>query len=259
MTSEIQLNVMFVKAVRRWPLILGMGLMGAALGFVFSMIFQPHYEAKATLAVNIQYGVTEPLELVVEDRALNRVAAILQSDVVLKRALETMEESILVERGWMEPADFWKSVRLDRRLAEWDLVAIDPDPIVAANLAHAWSEAALLVLDEASEHSWRALGLMAENPLEIGCVPSSDSESDAEIIEWVCCIQLEDLDPGIISEELRKEITLSRGMLPNISYELIRQAQQPTAPVIWARGSLVLSGGLIGLVFGLWWVLIRRD
>jgi hypothetical protein len=259
MVSEIQLKVLFLKALRRWPLIIGIGLIGAALGFVLSLILQPCYEAKATIAVNIQYGVTEPLELVVEDRALNRVAAILQSDIVLKQALESMEESVRLERGWLEPADLWRSIRLDRRLAEWDLVGIDPDPVAATNLAQSWSEAALSVLDEASEHAWRALALMADNPFKVGCVPSSDSDNDSEIIEWVCCVQPDDLDSDALSDELKEEINLSRGMLPNISYELVKEVRLPTAPVIWSRGSFILSGGFIGLIFGFWWILIHRD
>jgi hypothetical protein len=257
MASEIQIDTWFIKAIRRWPLIVGIGLIGAVFGFLLSLVFRPRYEAKATMAVNIHYGITEPLELVVEDRALNRVAAIIQSDTVIQGALNSLEATIRSQRGWMEAADLWQVLRLDRRLAEWDLVAIDVDPVIAANLAQAWAEAALPVLDEAAEHALRAVALMADNHFEVGCVPTSELVGDIEILDLFCCIQTEDLDSEKLSDELRKEITLSRGMMPNISYELIREARPPTDPVIWARGSLILSGALIGLILGFWWVVIR--
>jgi hypothetical protein len=259
MASEIQIDTWFIKAIRQWPIIVGIGLVGAVFGFLISLLLRPRYEAKATLAVNIHYGITEPLELVVEDRALNRVAAIIQSDTVIQRALDNLEATIRSQRGWMEATDVLQTLRLDRRLAEWDLVAIDPDPVVAANLAQAWAEAALPVLDEASEHAWRALTFMADNPFKVGCVPSSEIVGDPEIIDWVCCAQPEILDSEKLPDELQKEITLSRGMLPNISYELIREARPPIDPVIWARGSLILSGTLIGLILGFWWIIIRRN
>jgi hypothetical protein len=115
------------------------------------------------------------------------------------------------------------------------------------------------VLDEAAEHAWRALALMADNPLDVGCVPTSELVGDTEIIDWVCCVRPEDLDSENLSDELRKEIRLSRGLLPNISYELTREAHPPKDPVIWARGSFILSGTLIGLILGFWWVVFRRN
>jgi hypothetical protein len=259
MASEIQINTWFMKAIRRWPLIVGIGLMGAVFGLLVSLLLRPRYEAKATMAVNIHYGVTEPLELVVEDRALNRVAAILQSDFVIQEAYDSLAADIRSQIGLNEATDLRRSLRLDRRLAEWDLVAIDQDPALAATFAQAWAEAALLVLDEAAEHAWRALALMADNPLDVGCVPTSELVGDTEIIDWVCCVRPEDLDSENLSDELRKEIRLSRGLLPNISYELTREAQPPKDPVIWARGSFILSGTLIGLILGFWWVVFRRN
>jgi hypothetical protein len=259
MASEIQIDTWFNKAIRQWPLIVGIGLIGAVFGFLFSLILRPRYEAKATVAINIHYGVTEPLELVVEDRALNRVAAIIRSDTVIQTALDNLESTIRSQRGWMETADLLQTLRLDRRLAEWDLVAIDRDPAIAATVAQTWAEAALPVLDEAAEHAWQALKIMADNPLKVGCVPTLELVGDTEIVDWICCVQPEDLNSETLPDELRKEIILSRGMLPNISYELIREARPPANPVIWGRGSLILSGAFVGLILGFWWMVIRSN
>lgn len=255
--SGLQVLELLMRAIRKWPVVTGFALLGALLGFLISFLLSPQYQAEAVLAININYGVTEPLELVVEDRSLHRVEVILEADDTFKKVLEDLPESLKEERNWKIPSDLAQSMHVERRLSEWALVAIDRDPQVATTLVKLWAEAALPVLDEAAEHAWRAVTLMANQTFEVGCVPTSELVGDIEILDLVCCVQPEDLDSEKLTDELRNEIILSRGMLPNISYELIREARTPTGPVIWARGSLILSGALIGLILGFWWTVIR--
>ena len=257
--SEFQVADLLMAAIRKWPVVTGLALFGGLVGFLISLLLSPQYQAEAVLAININYGVTEPLELVVEDRSLHRVEVILESDDTLEMVFEDLPESLKIKRNWNLPSDLGQSMHVERRLSEWALIAIDRDPQVATTLAEKWAEVALPVLDEAADHAWRALALMADNPLDVGCVPTTELVGDTEIIDWVCCVRPEDLDSEQLSEELRNEITLSRGMLPNISYELVREARPPTNPVIWARGPLILSGALIGLIMGFWWVVFRRN
>ena len=134
---------------------------------------------------------------------------------------------------------------------------MDRDPNIAAMVAQAWADAALPVLDDAYDHAWKATKLIAYNPFQVGCVPTSEFVGNTEITTWACSVRYEDLDPETLSDELRNEVVLSRGMLPNISYELIRESRIPTEPVIWARGSLILAGALMGLFLGFWGVVIR--
>ena len=256
--SEIQVAELLTRAIRKWPVAIGFALFGALVGFLVSFIRSPRYQAESVLAININYGVAEPLELVVEDRALHRVEAILEADDTFKIVFEDLPGTLKSERNWNLPSDLGQAMHVERRLSEWALVAIDPDPTVATTLAQAWAEAALPVLDEAIEHAWRALKLMADDPLKLGCVPTLELVDGNEIIDWICCVQPEDLDSEMISDELREEIILSRGMLPNISYELTRDARTPMDPVIWARGSFILAGALTGLILGFWWVVMRR-
>ena len=255
----IRMRNLLEQALFRWPILLGLGLLGALVGFFFSLMRPPFYQAEAVLGVNINYTVTEPLELVVEDRAINRVAAIIESDSTLVRVLSQLPESLRLERVWSEPADLRESLRLDRRLAEWDLVAIDRDPEVAVILAKAWADEAISVLDETAEHAWRAVALMGNDPFMVDCVPVPGSENSPAWVIGECAVEPWDLDPQALAGELRAEISLSRGMLPNFSYELLKEATLPTEPVIWSRGPLILSGVLIGLIFGFWRVVFRRN
>jgi len=253
----IRMRDLLEQALFRWPILLGLGLLGALVGFFFSLMRPPLYQAEAVLAVNINYGVTEHLELVVEDRVLNRIAAIIEADDTLQQVLEQVPEAERSARGWTQPADLYSVVRLDQRLAEWSLVAIDQDPKVAAEVAGLWATVTLQVLDEAAEHAWKAVSLMGEEPFMVDCVQVSTPGRVGEVFIWECSTEPLTLDPDSLAGTLRTEIDRSRGMLPNISYELLRKPTVPENPVVWSRGRLVLAGAIAGLVVGFSLAVVR--
>ncbi len=234
----------------RWPVLFGMGLLGALMGLIFSIMRPPLYQAEAILGVNINYGVTEPLELIIEDRTLNRVAAIIEADSTLQQVLTLVPDEERLSHGWAQPADLRKAVRLDRRLAEWRIVAVDQDPQVAAEVADIWSTVSIQVLDEAAEHAWRAVSLMGKNPFMVDCKQVPVPGSIEERFIWQCSIEPANLSPDALAGALRTEIDRSRAMFPNVSYELLQAVSVPEKPIVWARGGLVLAGAIIGLVIG---------
>jgi LPS O-antigen subunit length determinant protein (WzzB/FepE family) len=235
------------RVLSRWSTLIVAGMLGALLGLIYSYFRPPIYQAEAILGVNINYGVTEPLELIVEDRVLNRVAAVIMADKTLGRVLDETSESVRKDRQWEEPSDLRQSIRIDQRLAEWGLVVVDPDPVTAANIAQLWAYSSLQVLDEATEHAWRALALLGESfDVECDLIRAEDGTSRG----WTCQVEPLDLDPDSLSGELQKEIARSKGILPNLSYELLRDASPPSSPVVWDRGTVILAGALIGLLGG---------
>jgi len=233
---------------RNWMLILAVALLGAFVGLVFSWLRVPVYEAEATLGINIIYGVTEHLELVVEDRALNRVSSLIVSDSVLEDTLDLLPQFLKDERQWWGASEFRSALRLDRRLAESGLVVKDADPVVAADVAETWAEVSLLHLDEAVQHAWRA-AMLIEERFDVGCI--LDSSGDELHPLWQCLVTPLDLAPEVSVDQLQNELELTRGILPNISYELLRSPAIPQKPAIWGRGVYTISGGLLGLVLGL--------
>ena len=230
------------RFLRHPQLILGIGLFGALAGLVFSLVRAPQYQAQATLGVNINYGVTEPLALVVEDRALSRIATVITSDSTLMRVLDEIPEDMRRSRGWSAPSDLHDVVSLDRRLAEWWLVAIDEDPMVAAEVSQKWAEVSLEVLDDAVEHAWRAVEIL-RGSFVVECEQNS-------VDIWECQAVPIEVGSGGLEETLQIELDQSRGVLPNVSYELLSSARLPQSPVLWSRGLLVLSGMIAGLIIG---------
>jgi uncharacterized protein involved in exopolysaccharide biosynthesis len=240
-------NNPFARALTRWSILIVMGIFGAGIGLVYSYLNPPLYQAEAVLGVNINYGVTEPLELIVEDRVLNRAAGLILADKTLRKVLDQTSESVRSDRGWEDPADLRHSIRVDRRLAEWELVVVDSDPKTAAEVAQIWAIASLQSLDDAAEHAWRAAALLGDS-FDVECerIQVEDGGSKG----WTCQVEPIDMDPETLSGTLQTEIDRSRGILPNLTYELLQSASPPTSPIVWDRGTLLLAGAILGLMGG---------
>ena len=237
----------------RWYVLVAAGILGGLIGLGFGMAREPQFESEAIIGVNINYGITRPLELVVEYRVLARVATIVVADSTLEQLLSNLSNDLRAQEGFADPKDIRAKLRLDRRLGEWGLVAIDNDPEVATEIANAWEDAAIDALDKAMEHAWRAAALMA-GPFDVECAVTKENG----LSTWNCQTKQLELDEEAFRGSLQTESSLSRGIPPIISYEPIQSASLPHAPVIWDRRELVLAGSLFGFLAGLVVVLTPR-
>lgn len=255
--KELNIHHIVRGMLRSWWLMVGLGLAGALAGFLFSLVRPPIYEARAVLGVNILYGVTEPLALVVEDRALNRVASLILADTTLENTLQNLSKEVRDSRGYEKPSDLRKVLRVERRLAEWHLVAIDRDPQVAAQTAQEWAEVVLATFDDAVEHSLQAANLLAGGSFVVDC--EEEMEAGEPLNIWHCEAIPRNVDVENLSEQLQDEIALSHGVLLNISYELLQEASLPQAPILWRRAWLLLAGTFAGMMIGGLLSLFRKD
>ncbi|MEJ2606514.1 MAG: Wzz/FepE/Etk N-terminal domain-containing protein [Anaerolineales bacterium] len=246
---EIDACDAFRLAIRRWPIILFFAMLGAVFGLLFSTFQPPLYQAESVIAVNINYGVTQSLELIVEDRTLNRVVSLITGDEVLHTVIDQIPEEIRESREWHSPYDLRDSIQLDQRLAEWSLVAFDTDPSVASELSQIWADVSLETLDEAKIHAWRAASMINES-LDVECSIVENLETNPTTRNWECQVTNLDVDREYLEGSIQTELELSRGVLPNISYELVRTASPPEKPILWGRGLLIAMGALVGLISG---------
>jgi uncharacterized protein involved in exopolysaccharide biosynthesis len=250
--NQPQINAFVLTLLRKWPLLLVLGLFGALAGLGVSAIRKPQYEAEAAMGINIQYGVIEPLELVVEDRALNRVANFILADSTLLQVMENIPQAVRQEQGWDNPADLMQILRLDRGLSAWGFVVTHADPALAAEISNVWMEISLAELIEAQDHAWQVVALMGEEPFQLACdqylVPSVTPGSYA----WRCDLEPVSIDADALAGKLRTEIDLSHGILPIFSFEALNAAETPQSPVLYHRGVLVLCGAFIGLLVAIW-------
>jgi len=249
---QVRLEPSISLLIRRWPILLTLGLIGVLAGFALSSSQKPRYEAEAMMGISIQYGVIEPLELVVEDRAQNRVAELILADSTLLILLDNIEQTVRQEQGWQDPADLRQSLRLDRGLSAWGFVVTNPDPGLAAQISDLWMEISLTELEQTQNHAWQAVALMGEESFQLECEQYLLFSEPVETYATRCDLEPVSLDAEALAGQLQTEIQLSRGILPVFSFEALQAAEVPENPVIYQRGVLLISGALIGLLIGMW-------
>lgn len=235
---------LLVALLLRWPWLLLGGVLGACVGLGVSYFRPPVYEAVAVIAIGIDYGRTEPLPLLVEDRALDRVWAYLTSDETLSQVGQELASSLGESDDWTSPASLREHLRLDDKLSRWEFVGIHRDPEAAQTLANTWARVALARLDEASYHAWRAAMLQGDK-FQVGCFAESSGPLGEVLTR--CLTDGVDIAEADLAE-LQNEIRASHGILPILQYELVSEAALPTRPVVWGRASLVLAGAWLGLL-----------
>lgn len=243
-TQDLERETAADRILDRWYVLLLAGLAGALAGLIFSIVRPPLYEADAVIAINIDYGRTQRLELIIEDRALDRVWQYLTSDAVLGTASERLSAQIGSSPVWGSPHSMREYVRLEARLSDWHFIAQNEDPATAAMIANAWAQAAIEGLDDSYAHAWAALSLQ-NGELDVTCFQQNQPMTSDSVSK--CLSSGPNIEPESLAR-LIEEIEASHGILPNLSFEFVRSASPPDTPVVWARGALVISGAVIGLL-----------
>ena len=236
-----------------WRWLIVAGLAGAIVGLVFSLLFPARYEAISAIAINIDYGRTEIFELVVEDRILDRIWQLAVSDETYLETKSILDASVGRLDAWATIDHLRKHTRLDARLSRWEFIGIEENPTIAKEISNAWSTTFHKRLDEAYDHAWRAVTLQGVT-FDVSCVELLTGVEGEYF--WQCI----SLGPDITeddADQLRAEIEASHGILPLLSYEHIQEASVPDRAVLWPRGLMIFSGGVIGFIIGLIYVLTR--
>jgi hypothetical protein len=240
--TSFQITTLLERFLKKWPLIIFMGVMGAIIGFGISLLLPARFEAAAAIAVSVDFGRTEDVDLVTEERVLDRVRQLMISDETFMQ----IRDELISEKGYSEEWDSLDKLRtnfrLDARLSRWEMIGIHSDPEMAALLANTWQKVNLERLDEAMDHAWEAQSLQGVK-FNIGCVLLLTGEESDSLYQ---CVTVGPHVSQDVVEKLRYEINESHGIIPVIQYESIHEATPPAHPALWPRGLLVFLGGMMG-------------
>ena len=229
--ETFQLSDPFQRIIKGWIWPVVFGVIGVIAGLGFSLLIPARYEAASSFAVSVIYGVTENLELVVEDRVLDRVWQLAISDETMRQTKELLQASSGAKQAWGTIDSLRQHTRLDARLSRWELIGIHPDPSIAVEIANAWRTVTLGRLDLAYEHAWNAYSIQGV-AFDVECVKLLTEESSLNL--WTCVNSV-----------------ASQGLLPILEYEPVQLATSPDSPVLWPRGLLTFFGGSLGFIIGL--------
>ena len=242
----------FQRLAAGWVVIVALAAIGSLIGYGLARVIGPNYQASAVLSIGFDYGRTVPLDEEALRYADERIREFLLSDEILARAAGNLPKDL---PGPQDIPDLRSNLRLSQRESSWQLVMINKDPVLAAQLANAWAQAAEEGLREAAKHAWRVKELQALVS-GIGCQLREDTAEGGSAM-WVCDTDTFGVDPEAVLDEILEEAKLGRGILPGASFYFSQRAEAPEQASSEGRGSFVLAGLLTGLLLGTAYAAIR--
>lgn len=244
--EEISLPRLYRTLSRRWWWLPAAIFLGGVLGLALSFVLKAQFRATASLGVGIDLTRSLPLNRAAERAAMLRAQGLALADQTLQDAIDRLPASLVARNGIEGPADLRARVRLDQYEGRWDLSVRSSDPVDAAEMANEWARSVVENLKAAQVHAVRAQEIQGVL-YGVGC--ELVSVNDTGRTAWQCGAQ-ED-PPGDLAEELVEEVRASKGILPALTYALLREANPPEQPVYRGRLALLAGGALVGVALAL--------
>ena len=255
MTTDLDLVQVYRRLLAGWLWVVAAAMIGALAGLAVAYLRPPLYEASAVIAIGIDRSRADVPDDITVRQAFDRVRGLLLADDTLEGAA-----ALSVERGDAEsPVESIRAlierIRLSERPDGWVLAVVGRDAIEVERLAQAWADVSLVQLQAASYHATRAAewqDVLYEASCQLVAPPDG-----SEPARWLCRSAPPLGESASIPASILAEVEASRGILPAVTYSVLRGSSGTARAVVWGRGSLVLAGALVGLVVGSVMVAVR--
>ena len=227
-----------------WLFLVLLMIMGGVAGYSFSLFHPKVYEARAVIAVTIDYTRTGSLSDFQEDQALRSLGSIIDADFMLKKTVEAAQEAGVK----ITNEQFKEKIALEREDFRWFLRVRDKNPKVAAELANIWADQVIAILTNASSHALNADYLQRYFDSLQSCLQRMANVDQAQV---PCSFPyLEELLVELESTgtDIREEKEASLGLMPAVSFFLAGEASPPSSPALYYRNLLVFAGAFIGFL-----------
>ncbi len=248
MLSDFDVVEGYQRLVSRWTWVVVAGMIGGLVGLAAWQVRRPVYEASAVIAIGIDRNRADLPEEATVRQAFDRVRGLLLAD-------DTLEGAVSLAAQRAGEADLPASVealrdriRLSERPDGWVLAVQGTNPKETEQVAQAWAEVSIDQLAAASEHAIRAAEW--QNLLyEASCRLVAEGPA-SQSAEWICRSAPSEGGPDSLPKSILAEAEASRGILPVLTYSLLRGSSGTAEPIFWGRGALIVGSAVVGLVVG---------
>ena len=242
--STFNLLDLLSHLIQGWRLLVIGIVAGGLLGWLSTTLIKPVYESTAVFTFVIDYARTGLLTDIEEDQVLEVAGDLIKSTDVLEMVKSqasskgiVIDESILTENFTTE-----------RRFNQWLLKVQASEPDTAVILANLWSQVSLAEFQKASLAATKADGL---NRFILSLETCYQQSTSGQVAQPLCQasdrkkLQTELENAGVDLQHWMKE---SRGLFAGLNYSIAREAVKPQNPIQHSRGTLILAGGLAGML-----------
>ncbi len=232
---------LFIQINQHWLLLLLMGLTGALLSVVISLLFiRPVYISSSQTSIGINFKEIGHLSQYDQDQYIGLVEALFLSDEVMQDTL-----SFLAARGIsLTQQEFITNRMLERKSNLIILKYKSTDNQSPQWITSAWNQVALEHLTTAYEHALTYQRYRNLQNSYLICFQNSVQYPAAANCEW-----LQTQIPA--TQTILEEKVLSRGIFPGISFFLVNEEASFPIVIRHQTNILVLSGFFIGLILGI--------
>lgn len=228
-----------------WLGVAGIMLLGALIGFTFSLFFPPKYEAVSKLTTNLEVVTDTNVTEILVDAQVDIVGTLVfHPDVV-----ERVEQSLAEEGMSYTSTELISKTKIERQLMSTLIKVRDVDPEVAALIASTWAENAYERLTEAYPHALALSEAKASQAMLTGCLEDALKQE----LPFCQSLTLETVEKLLSETEavILEKSPLSLGLTGELNVSQYQPAPIPDRPVAFQRSILILAGALAGLVFSL--------
>ena len=251
-SSEFSPLQAFTFALHRWWLVAIFVFAGGLLGWGFSRLHAPLYDAQALLVINIDYQQAPELtdrydDHYTEDHVIGAAHAVVISTYVLDQVKADLQAR-RISLNWEK---YIPNLSVERLRSEFWLKVRDTDPNRAALIANIWIQKAYDALVQFHQHAVTAKILRDYASAMSACPPPPDIEprppslcgngSPAEIQKAV----------EAVTAQIQAETAASVALNPALTFNLAQEAAVPVTPVAYRASLLVVAGALLGCAVGI--------
>jgi capsular polysaccharide biosynthesis protein len=275
----------FKLALRRWWLIAIFLLAGGLLGWGFSRLHTPLYDAQALLVINIDYLQFPELTQKTDDHYTEDQITGAASGIVISSAvLDQVGAALKADGVSVDWENYTRNLSLERKRSQFWLRVRDADPQRAAQVANLWIEKAYATLVEYHQHAVNAKVLRDYLAGMSACMPSTQDEVVPEspypppedknqspayqktpevlyLPEILYTLMPSLCGSGTLDEiqqavqaataQMEAETIAGNALSPALTFSLLRKAPVPTTPVAYRASLLLVVGALLGAAVGL--------
>jgi hypothetical protein len=236
------------RALRGWWLVAFCVAAGALAGVAAWSIRPMQYESSFAILSSIDFTNTGELTQFEEDLAMEVVGQILGKQAMLERVTAAArQEGIAIDVVALRDHS-----SVERRLGTWRVRVRASSPAEAERLAAIWLGFGVEELTQAREHALVADGLKRRQQGLEECLSRS---AGVEPSQGMCSpLGLKVLQAQLAesSQLLAEERGLSQGLSSGVVFGEMPAQPSAARRALYGRAEVVLAGGLIGLVIGVW-------
>lgn len=246
-----------------WYIIVILIFAGGLLGYLFSFIKQPIYEATALVTTNLQLNKDGPINEFMLDSQINHIGELYYHPAVVQKLIEReAKEGISLDLETLN-----QIASIERRMLN-NLVKIrHTDPNIAARIASNWAEILYETLEEAYPYALEAS--TAKNTLILleNCAGPKELKSynNNEIpkpnIDAFCeSMTKEDYNNALLEAKnaILENKEAGMGLSEYLNLSQYQPAAIPSKPISFHQGSMVFGGGILGFLLAIGLLILRK-